>query len=97
MSSNNLLAALAEDNQTEIARLFPTQEFTLIELTEESDTEGTAALTAEVEDYLVLVAFTASGFVEQFGDKVPDMFESGEIPGFTLNGTEMLSFLPEDF
>ena len=98
MTLNHILEALAEDNQTEIARLFPAHEFTLIELLDQTDEEGTAALTAEVEDYLVLVAFTSNEHVDTFAEKVPDLFDKeGSIPGFNLNGFEMLTFLPEDF
>lgn len=96
---NHILEALAQDNQPEIARLFPTHTFTLIELADESeDEDGTAALTAEVEDFLVLVAFTSNEHVEQFAEKVPDMFESeDDIPAFTANGNELMGFLPTDF
>ena len=99
MTLNNIIEALAQDNQSEIARLFPAHSFTLIELADESEDEGgMAALTAEVEDFLVLVVFTSNEHVEQFAEKVPDMFESeDEIPGFTANGTELMNCLPDDF
>lgn len=99
MSSTNFLIALAEDNQTEIARLLPTLEFTLIEVPDEAEEEsGTAALTAEIDDYLALVAFTSGEHVDEFINKDTGIFEDGEdVPGFTLTGAEMLNLLPADF
>jgi hypothetical protein len=107
MESNNrseseFLTALANDDQSEITKLFPDQEFILLEVEEDSDSDETSddervtAMIAEVEDFSALIVFTSTVLVETFADQT-DLFEGeDDIPSFIMTGRELLEMLPED-
>lgn len=97
---SQFLNALIEDNQEEISRIFPGQEFILIEISSENSDENqeivetTSALTVEIDGFLALVAFTSHQYVELFSEE-SEMFEENEtIPCFVLTGAELVSLLP---
>lgn len=101
-NESQFLAALANDDQTEITRLFPDQEFILLEVEEESksdedsDADQVTAMIAEVEDFSALIVFTSTGLVETFADQT-DLFEGeNDIPSFIMTGRELLEMLPEE-
>jgi hypothetical protein len=103
-NESSFLAALANDDQAEIIRLFPDQEFILLEAEAEpddasSDSEGeekVTAMIAEVEDYSALILFTSAEMVDMFAEHT-DLFEDEEgIPSFVLNGRQLMDMLPAD-
>ena len=100
-SAASLFAAIEADDVARIAASFLTQSFTLFDVTEEtaeaSDDE-TAALTAEVEDFPVLVAFTSESHASDFAGAMPDLFETdADVPAFIMHGGNLLAHLPEGF
>lgn len=75
-------------------------EFILINVQEEDDDEddGMGALTADVDDQPVLVAFTSEKHAERFVTAMAEIFEgSDEVQGFVVEGDALLEYLPEDY
>lgn len=100
-SAASLFAAIEADDVARIAALFPTQSFTLFDVTEETEEasdDETAALTAEVEDFPVVVAFTSETHAGEFAGAMPDLFETdADVPAFIMDGGNLLAHLPEGF
>lgn len=93
---DRLAKALDESDAAEAARLIVQQEFTLIELPDESDEEGFAAVTAEVDDQPALIAFTSGDHAGVFVGSVPEMAgDDGDVPGFIVEGKELLQYLSD--
>lgn len=106
-SESDFLAAMNNDDQGEIIRLFPTTEFFVIDMggEESSDNQGgddsvegeeviSSALTAEMDDYVALIAFTSSELVENFCDE-SELFEpDSSIPCLIMTGAEIIEWLP---
>lgn len=94
---DDLAKALDESDAREAARLIMQQEFTLIELPDESDEEGYAAITAEVDGQPALIAFTSDEHAGVFVGTLPEMEGvEGDVPGFLVDGKELLEYLSED-
>lgn len=93
---DELAQALDESNAAEAARLLVQQEFTLIELPDESDEEGYAAITAEVDGQPALIAFTSDEHAGVFVGTLPEMAGmDGDVPGFVVDGKELLDYLSD--
>jgi len=104
----DFLVAMSNDDQAEIIRLFPVSEFYLLEIEEEGsendeedndgdlDEASTSALTAEVDDFVALVAFTSSAHVEAFCDESELFDEDEPIPCLVMKGTEIIDLLPDE-
>lgn len=88
--------ALDESDAAEAARLIFQQEFVLIELPNESDEEGYAAVTAEVDGQPALIAFTSGDHAGVFVGSIPEVAgEDGDVPGIVVDGRELLEYLSE--
>jgi hypothetical protein len=107
-SESDFLHAMNNDDQGEIIRLFPITEFFVIDMgsEESSDSQGgdesvegeeviSSALTAEMDDYVALIAFTSSELVENFCDESDELFEpDSSIPCLIMTGAEIIEWLP---
>lgn len=74
-------------------------EFILINVqSEEDDEEGMGALTADIDDTPVLVAFSTEEHAGAFVGAMSDMFdEADEVHGFLVEGDALLEYLPDDY
>jgi len=65
---------------------------------EDDDEEGMGALTADIDDTPVLVAFSTEDHAGTFVGAMSDMFdEVDEVHGFLVEGDALLEYLPEDY
>jgi hypothetical protein len=93
---------LANDDQVEISRLLPNQEFILLEVDDESATPDepeefrVTAMIAEVEDFSALILFTSTEMVDTFAGQTDLFDEAEEIPSFVMNGRQLMDMLPLD-
>lgn len=108
-SESGFLAAMNNDDQAEIIRLFPITEFFVIDMgsedpsdsdSDDENVEGeevvSSALTAEMDDYVALIAFTSSELVENFCDE-SELFEpDSSIPCLIVTGAEITEWLPNE-
>ncbi|GAA4459288.1 MULTISPECIES: SseB family protein [Novipirellula] len=95
-------AAIAERNAKEIRSILLGLDFVLINIDDEDegdgDEESMGALTAEIEDADVLVAFSSEENAGLFVGEMGDLFsEEDEVQGFVVDGETLLEFLPEGF
>jgi hypothetical protein len=99
-SNSKLFEAIVAGDADQTRLLLIASEFILIRVTDEDDDEENfGALTADVDDVEVLVAFTsektASDFIAHMGE---ELFNEGEeIDGFVVDGETLLDYLPDDF
>lgn len=97
-SAASLFAAIEASDAARIADVIVSQFFTLFDVTDDSTEDEFGALTAEMEDVPVLVAFTSEGHAADFAGAMPDLFEAdGAVPGFIVDGGTLLTHLPEEF
>ncbi|TWT81002.1 hypothetical protein CA13_24490 [Planctomycetes bacterium CA13] len=99
-SNNHALdAAIADRDVSKIRTLILGLQFVLINIDDdEEDDESMGALTAEVEEEEVLVAFTSEEHAGQFVEEMGDLFtELDEVQGFIVDGETLLDYLPEEF
>ncbi len=95
--SESLVQAVARGDASEIAGFIDKQNFTVIEVSEASDGGGKAALTAEVDDFQVLVAFTSKDHAGRFAGATPELLDvDGSMSAFDVTGSALLTYLPED-
>ncbi|GAA5507131.1 SseB family protein [Novipirellula caenicola] len=95
-------AAITERNAKEIRSILLGLDFVLINIDDEDegdgDEESMGALTAEIEDADVLVAFSSEENAGLFVGEMGDLFsEEDEVQGFVVDGETLLEFLPEGF
>ena len=65
---------------------------------DEEDEEALGAVTGQVDDREVLIAFTSEEFATEFVDEMGEMFDEGKkINGFVVDGVSLLNYLPEEF
>ncbi len=98
----DLDAAIADRDAVRIRNLLLKLDFVLINIDDEeetdSDEESMGALTAEIEDCDVLVAFTSEENAGEFVGAMGDLFtEDDEVQGFVVDGETLFEFLPEGF
>ncbi len=95
-----LADAVANRDASALREQIVAREFILISVQEEDDGEddGMGALTADVDDQPVLVAFTSEGHAERFVSAMSEIFDgSEEVEGFLVEGNALLEYLPEDY
>jgi hypothetical protein len=93
----NLFDAIAQANAAEVARFLSQADFTLIEGAVNDD-GSKGAVTGEVNDFPVLVAFTSNDYAAQFAGANDDLLdENGDLPAFVVGGSDLLRYLPEGF
>ena len=77
------------------------REFILINILdeeEEEDDEQMGALTAAIDDFEALVAFTSEENAGNFVQSQGEMFQDDdEVQGFLVEGDALLEYLPESF
>ena len=98
--SNELIDAILAQNVAEARTHFYQTEFVLIKVSdsEQEEDDHLGALTANVEDFDVLVVFTNEQFATDFVGKMGELFEEDEeIEGFFVDGDAILEYLPEEF
>ena len=97
-SQGTLFDAIEQGDAARVAKMMVPQSFTLLEVADDTSEDEYAALTAEVDDYPVRVAFTSDDYAGEFAGAMPDLFEGEEdIPGFVVEGSNLLAHLPEGF
>jgi hypothetical protein len=101
MSDNNdLMAAITDRDAATVRQHFLNQQFILISIVEEEEEDEddqVGALTAEINDFDVLVVFTSEETAEHFVQSMGDMFEDQEVSGSIFEGETLLEYLPENF
>ncbi len=99
-ATSGLADAIANRDAKALRAEIVGMEFILINVQEEDDDEedGMGALTADVDDQPVLVAFTSEKHAEQFVTAMAEIFEgSDEVQGFVVEGDALLEYLPEEY
>lgn len=96
-----LIDAVAERDAEKVRSLILAGNFVLISVSDsedEDDEENVGALTAEVGDFDVLVAFSSEQNAGTFVGQMGDLFEDEEeVEGVVVEGDAMLEYLPEGF
>tara|TARA_Y100000385_G_C13023144_1_gene607116 strand:- start:589 stop:978 length:390 start_codon:yes stop_codon:yes gene_type:complete len=65
---------------------------------DENEEESVGALTAELEDVEVLIAFTSEDNAKAFVDEMDDLFAEDEsVDGILVNGSAMLEYMPDGY
>ena len=87
-----------QEDPARIAAVMQKMDFTLFQVEGESDADEYEAMTAEVDDNPVLVAFTSEEHAGQFAGAMPDLFDQDQdAPGFVIAGKELMAGLPAEF
>jgi hypothetical protein len=96
----NLHDAITEGNVPELHTKILASEFVLLSTSqsEDSEDENIGALTAEIEDFEVLVAFTSEENAGNFVQEMGELFAEDEsVDGILVEGAAMLEYLPEGY
>ena len=96
----NLHDAITEGNVPELHTKILASEFVLLSTSqsEDSEDENIGALTAEIEDFEVLVAFTSEENAKNFVQEMGELFAEDEsVDGILVEGAAMLEYLPEGY
>ena len=97
-NSNELGEAIAERDRAEIRRLILQTDFIVISVDTDETEESVAPLTAEIQDFEVLMAFTSEQTAGRFVDAMSELFsEEEEVEGTLVEGATLLESLPEGF
>src|SRR6185503_20653491 len=90
--------AITRDDASQVAAIIAHQEFTLIETPEDSEEGSRAAMTGEVDDFPVLLAFTSGQHASKFADTMPEINQDdGGVPGFIVDGNNLVTNAPDGF
>lgn len=90
------MTIIAESDPDAIARAFLEHQLTLVEMPDDSD-DGQAALTAEVDGFHVIIAFSSQERAQQFAEAMPDLVDSHDtLSAFVVPGCEFLENLPDE-
>jgi DNA-directed RNA polymerase subunit RPC12/RpoP len=96
--SDSFAGAVDRGDAAEIARLFLKRDLTLVKAPDDSGDGGASALTAEIDETPMVVAFTAEEPIRAFAEAVPDLLDAdGTLPAFGVSGADFLSNLPDGF
>lgn len=96
----NLHDAITEGNVPELHTKILASEFVLLSTSksEDSEDENIGALTAEIQDFEVLVAFTSEENAGNFVQEMSELFAEDEsVDGILVEGAAMLEYLPEGY
>jgi hypothetical protein len=97
---SKLFAAIDERDAAQVRSLILANEFVLISISdgEDDDDENVGALTAEIGDFDVLVAFTSEENAGVFVGEMGELFEEEEgVDGVVVDGEALLEYLPDGF
>ena len=95
----DLATAIEARDGNRLRELVLAGEFILINVQSEDDEEeGVGALTADLNDQPVLVAFTSEAHAGTFVGAMGELFEeSDEVQGFLVEGDALLEYLPDEY
>ena len=96
----NLHDAISNGNVPDIHSKILASEFILLSTSKasEDDDDNVGALTAELEEAEVLVAFTTEENAKTFVDGMADLFSEDEsVDGILVDGAAMLEYMPEGY
>ena len=96
----NLHDAISNGNVPDIHRKILASEFILLSTSKagEDDDDNVGALTAELEEAEVLLAFTTEENAKTFVDGMADLFSEDEsVDGILVDGAAMLEYMPEGY
>ena len=97
---SELFDAITQRDAVLARSLILANEFVLISISdgEDDDEENVGALTAEIGDFDVLVAFTSEQNAGAFVGEMDDLFEDEEgVDGVVVEGDALLEYLPDGF
>ena len=95
-----LSSAINDRDATRLQTVLAGIDFILINIEDDQDEddENIGALTAQIDDYDALVAFTSEDNASEFVQSMGELFDTDdEIEGFMVEGSTLLEFLPEGF
>lgn len=97
---NRFAEALERGDVGAIATILADRDFTILEVELEPGSDDRGGMTAEVDGFPVVVAFTsqksAGVFLEQIGDEL-ELIEDGSATAFVVKGTSLFETLPAGF
>ena len=96
----NVHEAITNGDVPEIHSKILASEFILLSTSKagESEEENIGALTAEVEDIEVLIAFTSEDNAKAFVNEMDNLFAEDEsVDGILVNGSAMLEYMPDGY
>ena len=96
----NVHKAITNGDVPEIHSEILASEFILLSTSKagESEEENIGALTAEVEDIEVLIAFTSEDNAKAFVNEMDNLFAEDEsVDGILVNGSAMLEYMPDGY
>ena len=95
--TTQLMAAIEERDAATIHSLVMKMEFVLINIRSGEDDEDVTTLTADVDDFDVIVAFTSEKLAGDFVKSMDEIFDDAEsVDGIVVEGETMLDYLPEE-
>lgn len=92
--------AITNGNVPDIHSKIIASEFILLSTSKpgENEEESVGALTAELEEVDVLIAFTTEENAKAFVDVMDDLFAADEsVDGILVNGSAMLEYMPDGY
>jgi hypothetical protein len=97
-----LMTTIVDRDAAAIRRQIIQREFILINVSDgeddDDDGEEMGALTAEIDDFDVLVVFTSEEHAGRFVEGMGELFEEeDEVTGFVVDGNALLEYLPESY
>ncbi|MDA8967652.1 hypothetical protein N9F76_00010 [bacterium] len=98
--SPNVHDAILNGNVPDIHSKILASDFILLSTSKagENDEENVGALTAELEEVEVLVAFTTEENAKTFVNEMADLFSEDEsVDGILVDGAAMLEYMPEGY
>ncbi len=96
----NVHEAITNGDVPDIHSKILASEFILLSTSnaDENEGENVGALTAELEDVEVLIAFTSEENAKAFVEEMDDLFAEDEsVDGILVNGSTMLEYMPEGY
>lgn len=98
-TDSDITAAITERDASRLSSLINSSEFIVISIAEsDQQDEAVGALTAEVGDFEVLVAFTTEEHAGEFVRAQGELFDDGEdVDGVVVEGSALLDHLPQGF
>lgn len=98
-ADTTLIAAINDRDANQLRSLILAREFVMISVSgTDDDDDSVGALTAELGDFEVLVAFTSEHNAGVFVREMSDLFEhEEEVDGVVVDGDAVLEYLPEGY
>ena len=96
----NVHEAITNGDVPDIHSTILASEFILLSTSKagENEEENVGALTAELEDVEVLIAFTSEDNAKAFVDEMDDLFAEDEsVDGILVDGSAMLEYMPDGY